>query len=86
MSERLSRRQRQILLLMREHGAAMFFGLTREFFWHVSTHGLIIKAYQQPEYFLARRKLIEKIEGSNKPGTWYKLTMLGNVVAARLQP
>jgi len=79
----LSKRQRQILALMKEHGSAMFPGNTRSFGHYVSERGLIIWAYQSPEWFLKNRGLIEKVE-ANAPGIWYRLTPEGQRVAASI--
>ncbi len=81
----LSKRQRQILALMRDHGPAQFFGLTRQFYWRVSEDGLLIKAYQSPEYFLRCRGLIARVQ-SNRPGIWYALTGDGRRRAGALDP
>jgi hypothetical protein len=80
----LSKRQRQILALMKVHGSAAFFGDTRDFMHWVSNHGLIIKAYQSPEYFLKNRGLIERVE-SNSPGRWYRMTPDGARRAATIR-
>lgn len=84
--ESLSRRQRQILALMRDHGRANFLGFTREFYWRVSTQGgVVIWAYQRPEYFLAARRLIEKIPDPTKESRlWYRLTPAGAKAAVNL--
>jgi len=70
----LTRRQRQILALMADNdGSAAFAGGTRDFRWFNSDYGLVIQAYQEPEFFLRSRGLIRRIE-SNAPGRWYRLT------------
>ena len=84
MRDVLSKRQRQILLLMRQHGNALFAGLTRKFSWSMTEHGLCIRCYQYPQHFLKARGLIEVVS-TNHPGTWYRLTDDGRRRAARLQ-
>ena len=83
----LTLRQRQILLLMLQHGTTIFAGGTRGFSWvglaSDAPGGLLIRAYQTPEYFLAGRGLIERVP-MNAAGTWYRLTGDGNRIAARL--
>lgn len=81
----LSKRQRQILALMKMHdGLAAFPGNTREFFHYISDFGLVIKAYQTPEYFLKNRGLIATTQ-TNAPGQWYRLTAEGECRAKLLK-
>ena len=82
MKVNLSRRQRQILYLMHKHGSAAFYGETRRFYWRAEAWGVIIQAYQQPEFFLKCRGLIEKVQ-ANHPGNW-RLTESGAAIAATI--
>ena len=84
----LTRRQRQILYLMREaDGPVMITGGTRGFYWgrpkedHPAT--LVIHAYQDPDLWLRRRGLIEVVP-QNAPGTFYRLTEQGAARAAAI--
>lgn len=75
--------QRKIMCLLREHGTAHFSGMTRVFRNHVGPQGgVYIAAYQSPEWFLASRKIIERTD-TNRPGVWYRLTPLGETLAAK---
>lgn len=86
MAERHSRRQRQILFLMKQHGRANFRGGTRSFGYQPHTEGgILIWAYQSPEWFLEQRKMIEKTPPGNTPGTWYRLTETGATEAATIK-
>lgn len=80
---KLSRRQRQILYLMLEHGPAQFCGYTRKFYWQVFETGLVIQAYQTPEYFLCHRGLIARYDSN--VGVKYVLTETGREVAASIK-
>jgi hypothetical protein len=75
----LTKRQRQILLLMLEHGLTFFHSGTRKFDWQVSKRGLRIWAYQRPEFFLHARGLVEPQPGG------YRLTAAGEARAKRLR-
>jgi hypothetical protein len=85
----LTRTQRKILWLMREHGEGpvMIAGGTRDFYWarpredHPAS--LIIHAYMDPDLFLRRRGLIEEVQ-QNAPGRFYRLTDHGAARAAAL--
>lgn len=84
----LTRRQRQILFLMREaDGPVMITGGTRRFYWGRPTGdhpgALVIKAYQDPDLWLRHRGLIEAVP-MNAPGTWYRLTEDGQRRAATI--
>ena len=77
--------QRRILMAMREHGTAKFYGGTRGFnIRALEEGGAVIHAYCAPEDFLANRKLIEPTH-RNLPGKWYKLTEAGVCRAAALK-
>lgn len=84
MSSSLTKRQRQILILMRQHGPAKFAGGTRGFYWRVLPYGVAIQAYMDPELFLKNRGLLT-ITPVNAPGTWYRLTEEGERRATRLK-
>lgn len=45
--------------------------------------GIIIRAYQSPEYFLRQRGLLERVE-RNVPGYWYRMTEAGRAAFERL--
>ncbi len=80
----LTKRQRQILALMLMHGTTRFFGGTRLFkYTNAYEDGFTITAYQDPELFLERRGLIERVE-RNASGRWYKLTASGHAAACRV--
>jgi hypothetical protein len=82
----LTKRQRQILALIRDIGPAQFYGGTRRFIWGaLKDGGVYIKAYMEPEIFLERRGFIA-VAPSNRPGRWYALTEAGRVRAAKLKP
>lgn len=86
---RLTRRQRQILWLMRTFdGPTYFSGGTRKFYWHELDHGhpgaLIVQAYQDPEMWLEHRGLIVQTP-MNVPGRWYRLTEQGSAIAGKLK-
>ena len=70
--------QRKILAIMAEHGPAMFPGGkgSRQFHWYPNEFGVVIKAYQCPEYFLKNRGLVA-LTPMNAPGYWYRLTPEG---------
>lgn len=80
MKEKLSPMQRRIIEVMKEKGFAAFTGeLARKHGFGVfaAKHGgVVIRAYQSPQWFLKQRKLIEVVE-RDVPGTWYKLTDKG---------
>lgn len=80
----LSKRQRQILRLMFEHGTTAFQSRTRRFHWFIHDTGLVINCYQYPEYFLVRRNLIARVE-SNSSSLRYRLTAEGLFIAGRLR-
>lgn len=87
MKQKLSPMQKRIIEIMKEKGPAAFTGE------HARKHGfgvfeakhggVVIRAYQSPQWFLKQRGLIEVVErfiGESKlkvPGTWYKLTDKG---------
>lgn len=79
MPERLSPMQRRILTAMSEDdlGFAAFTGERARkdgFGVFAAKHGgIVIRAYQHPEFFLKSRGLIEVTE-RNVPGYWYRLT------------
>ena len=81
-------RQKQILQLMLDLDdldAAIFLGGTRGF--SVATlrgGGILIKAYQTPEFWLANRGLIAEVQ-ANTPGRWYRLTDEGRAAAGRIR-
>lgn len=87
MSERLSVMQRRVLSAMANDdiGLAAFTGEeSRKCGFGVfpaKGGGIIIRAYQGPEYFLKLRGLIEPIE-RNVPGHWYRLTETGRAALA----
>ena len=78
----LTKRQRQILRLIHEHGgAAIFLGGTRGFQHRVDPdYGLIIHAYQSPQYALAMKGLLQKTAFPHAPQ--YALTDAGRTVTA----
>ncbi len=82
--ERLSGRQRQIMFLMREHGTAVFGRGIRGFRFGIAEDGLVIHAYQNPEFFLKVRGLIEYVEDSNRGFHCYRLTPVGAARAEKL--
>lgn len=83
---RLSKRQRQILWLMNEYGVAAFQGGTRDFWASPALFGgIVINAYQTPEWFLSGRGLIERAE-RNVPGVWYRLTEEGRRLCPKREP
>jgi DNA-binding MarR family transcriptional regulator len=81
--------QRRILKLLAEHGSAAIMGqrgrvgMAREMRVYNSNYGVVIEAYQGPDYFLKNRGLIER-SPSNAPGCWYRLTDDGRRRAAAL--
>jgi len=77
--------QRRILMALREHGTAAFFGGTRSFYVKtLEEGGVVINAYCTPEWFLAGRGLIVRVP-RNLPGEWYKLSEAGEARAATLK-
>jgi hypothetical protein len=82
--------QRVILRLLHENGSACFQGqrrrkgMKRTLRHWICEEGLVIEAYQTPEFFLQARGLLE-ITQSNAPGRWYRLTADGVRRAAALQ-
>lgn len=87
MAERLSPMQRRILSAMQddEIGFAAFTGeQSRKLGFGVfaAKHGgIVIRAYQHPEFFLKSRGLIEQRE-RNVPGYWYRVTDAGRAALA----
>ena len=85
----LTSTQRIVLRLLKEHGSAAIMGqhgrkgMGRKLRSWAGQFGLVIEAYQGPDYFLERRGLIERVE-SNAPGAWYRLTEDGARRATRL--
>ncbi len=85
----LTSTQRKILNLLREHGSAAFQGqrgrrgFDRELRSWKGESGLVIEAYQTPEYFLVNRGLLQRVP-SNAQGHWYRLTKHGQQRANRL--
>lgn len=90
MVDRLSPMQRRILSAMQadELGFAAFTGeQSRKHGFGVfgAKHGgIVIRAYQHPEYFLKSRGLIEQHE-RNVPGYWYRVTDAGRAALARAE-
>lgn len=85
MKATITKRQAQILYLLREYGSAIFIGGTRRFDWFQHpTGGVVIRCYQGPEYFLKHRGLISP-RASNAPGHWYALSEAGAALAARIR-
>ncbi len=82
--------QRAVLHLLQQHGSAAFQGQQgrqqgdRALRSWEGRYGLVIEAYQGPEYFLKNRGLIERFE-SNAPGHWYRLTEDGARRASSIQ-
>lgn len=88
MGQALTRRQKQILWLMLvADGPVMITGGTREFHWYKPQEdhpaALVIRAYQDPDLFLARRGLIEVVP-QNAPGRFYRMTPAGHARACRI--
>lgn len=85
MKEPLSSMQRRILEAMARGGLAAFTGeKARKLGFAVldAKHGgIIIRAYQNPEFFLARRGLIQKYQ-RDVPGYWYAITDAGKEAIA----
>jgi len=86
MAMSLSKRQKQILRLMRDHDCpTIFSGGSRSFGWRLVEGDnplLVIRAYMSPEYFLARRGLIQP--HANNARFQYVLTKRGRGVTAWL--
>jgi hypothetical protein len=82
----LSKRQRQVLALMRDRGPVRFAGRTRGFVWYYGMGGIIIvRAYQRPEYFLKARGLIEEYPITPRGvAPRYRLTDIGRERAKRI--
>lgn len=84
----LSLMQRRILTAMQndELGFAAFTGehsRKRGFGVFDAKHGgIIIRAYQSPEFFLKNRGFIERHE-RNVPGQWFRLTDAGRAALAK---
>lgn len=75
--------QRKCLVILRERGPTRFSGQTRDFEVGDCEGGSAIRAYMDPELFLARRGLIEE-HPSNYPGRWFRLTEEGAQRASRI--
>lgn len=82
----LSKTQRRILFLMREHGSCYLQAGkgSRRFHHGPNAYGYTICAYQNPEIFLERRGLIERA-GGNLPRGFWKLTAIGAIRASRIR-
>jgi hypothetical protein len=71
---------------MKQHGSAAFIGGTRSFYDLPSMFGgTVIFAYQNPEWHLKARGMIEET-ASNAPGTWYRLTEKGAAACPKTDP
>lgn len=81
MTERLSPMQLRILRAMIERGYAAFTGdgaRKQGFGVFTAKHGgIVIRAYQSPQYFLSHRGLIRQVEREGIPGVWYEITPAG---------
>lgn len=89
MTDDLSPMQVRILSAMRddETGLAAFTGKkSRKLGFGISQAlygGIVIRAYQHPQWFLKNRRLIEK-QDRDVQGTWYRLTDAGRAALQRL--
>ncbi len=87
--DKLTTMQRRIIRLLYEHdgGPAMFPGEkgSRQFGWWKSDMGLVIKAYQTPEYFMEKRGLLVRAQ-LNFPGVWFRLSDEGIRRAEAMRP
>lgn len=83
--EKLSPMQLRILRTMIERGVAAFTGESariRGFGVYEAKHGIVIRAYQSPQYFLGLRGLIRRIERDGIAGYWYEITPKGRDAVA----
>lgn len=90
MNEPLTKMQRDIILALDKDadGFAAFTGRQSRVLgfgtWQHQQGGIIIRAYQTPQFFLKGRKILEQFE-RNIPGYWYRLTPLGKKLAKKLR-
>jgi hypothetical protein len=82
MTEALTEMQRKILKAMADGQPTAFTGdgARKHGFgkFPAKAGGHVIRAYQDPQYFMARRGLIEIIRDRDVPGAWYRITPKGH--------